>query len=287
MFSTEELNKLTELKENTIIDPDLIEVLIQIGTAQQGYTPDDNAKISSVELTENPFVAGTPLFKDNVLPVDLTHGEKVFMEILRLCSVDSSPLKWAALNIVELIKSKTILVEDVLVKVASREHNELREYADTAKDATGFLFFCAYNALLPSTMFHIEKITELNEIPKKWTHGHCPVCGGSPYISHLEGEGGARHLTCVRCQTTYESTRMACAFCQSPGNDGMESFSIEELPAYKVTICDSCNGYIKTADFREYTRNRIPRTDDLESIQLDMLAQEQKFVRMTRSGWGF
>ena len=49
----------------------------------------------------------------------------------------------------------------------------------------------------------------------------------------------------------------------------------------------SCKSYIKIADFREFFgRESIPALDDLESLPLDIAAQNEDFHRVAPSEWG-
>lgn len=56
---------------------------------------------------------------------------------------------------------------------------------------------------------------------------------------------------------------------------------------YQVHVCRSCKSYIKIADFREFFgRESIPALDDLESLPLDIAAQNEDFHRVAPSEWG-
>jgi Protein involved in formate dehydrogenase formation. len=45
--------------------------------------------------------------------------------------------------------------------------------------------------------------------------------------------------------------------------------------------------YVKTLDFRELDSEPMPALDDMATLALDMLAQEEGYKRPTLSAWGF
>lgn len=67
----------------------------------------------------------------------------------------------------------------------------------------------------------------------------------------------------------------------------LDYFTVDSEPGYQVHTCRSCKSYIKIADFRELTgREFLAALDDLESLPLDMAAQQEDFHRVAPSEWG-
>jgi FdhE protein len=121
-----------------------------------------------------------------------------------------------------------------------------------------------------------------------WPHGHCPLCGNPPLIGKLASKEGFRFHTCSLCRLEYRASRLGCPFCQEQESDKLDVFTADTQPDYAVYACRTCKSYIKLADFREYAgRVSLPALDDLESLPLDMLAQQRGFGRLTCSAWGF
>lgn len=120
-----------------------------------------------------------------------------------------------------------------------------------------------------------------------WPHGHCPVCGSLPLIGRLREKEGYRNLVCSFCHSEYRARRLQCPYCLEEDMEKLEYFDSPDEPGYMVNVCRSCNGYIKTADFRNLDKTSLPLFDDLESLALDMLASQKGLSRPTLSAWGF
>ena len=76
-------------------------------------------------------------------------------------------------------------------------------------------------------------------------------------------------------------------FCLEEDAKKLDYFTAENEPGYQVHVCRSCKSYIKITDFREFFgRESIPALDDLESLPLDIAAQNEDFHRVAPSEWG-
>ena len=290
MYNPADINRMEQLKKDSMFEPDFIDLLNSIGLLQQKnyelLAEQKPTDMSPDAIHPSAFSQGTPLFQDNIIPFDEQNAELLFGQIITICA-DTPPLKEAAQQLLEAIDKGETSSQKLFSAISTENKKDLERMSFLCKQSPAFPYFCAFNAMLPSMKVLIAAQLSAKPLPEKWSYGHCPVCGGTPFMSSLEGDGGHRNLCCSRCHTTYGAIRMACAFCSGQEPDNLESFSVEEIPAFKVNVCNKCNSYIKTADFREYTKKSHPRIDDLESAALDMIAAEQGFVRTTRSGWGF
>jgi FdhE protein len=124
------------------------------------------------------------------------------------------------------------------------------------------------SALLSKTLLatYIDKNT-------LWGKGYCPVCGSPPAISILRGEG-ERFLFCSFCDHEWLSQRIYCPFCENKDQKTLHYFFSEE-EEYRVNVCDKCKRYIKTVDTREIKRSVYPFLEQVATLHLDMLAQNQ------------
>lgn len=118
-------------------------------------------------------------------------------------------------------------------------------------------------------------------------HGHCPLCGSLPYISLLRGKEGKRSGACSFCGHEFRLRRIACAYCDEGEQSKLKQFRVAEYPGVCVDVCETCNMYIKTLDFREMDQSCLPALDDMACVALDVLAQQQGYKRPTLSAWGF
>ena len=111
---------------------------------------------------------------------------------------------------------------------------------------------------------------------RRWTHGHCPVCGSAPILADLSGEGGKRRLHCSLCETAWPYPRLRCPFCE---NDNREDLSYlraenENEEGLRVDLCSGCGHYLKTIDLRELAGPVIVPLDDVATWHLDLIAQQ-------------
>lgn len=94
--------------------------------------------------------------------------------------------------------------------------------------------------------------------------------------------------TCSYCRTTFRAKRIQCPFCLEEDAKKLDYFTTENEPGYQVHVCRSCKSYIKIADFREFFgRESIPALDDLESLPLDIAAQNEDFHRSRLPSGGY
>jgi FdhE protein len=115
----------------------------------------------------------------------------------------------------------------------------------------------------------------------------CPVCGTRP-VASIVRIGGAqanlRYLVCALCHTEWHMVRVRCSSCES--EKGVHFLSLAEDPdaeqagqaAVKAEACDECKTYLKLVD--QNTDAFVdPYADDLATLALDLLVDEQGFAR--------
>jgi len=161
------------------------------------------------------------------------------------------------------------------------------DFAARVPQAPRALTFLAQASLTPSIVAYARSIAK--ELPKDrtWDQATCPVCGSLALHSSLTGREGVRVHTCSFCRAGYRTLRLHCPYCRESDPAKLPFFTADEEPGYRVDVCLSCKGYIKTSDFRQLDRISLPVLDDLESLALDLLAVKRGFVRPTASAWGF
>lgn len=161
------------------------------------------------------------------------------------------------------------------------------ELGNVTPEAPRLGAFLVQASLAPGIEARAEAAVSRDELDANWPHGHCPVCGSLPLIGRLKETEGLRYLTCSFCHSEYRAKRLQCPFCQEEDMQKLEYFDATDEPGFHVNVCRSCNGYIKTIDFRKMDRTSLPLFDDLESLALDILAAREGLKRPTFSAWGF
>ncbi|WP_421684259.1 formate dehydrogenase accessory protein FdhE [Stutzerimonas urumqiensis] len=108
----------------------------------------------------------------------------------------------------------------------------------------------------------------------------CPCCGSQPVASvvHFERDRqGVRYLHCSLCETEWHLERVTCSVCHKSGQ--LHYFGLDEaegklaLPA-QAEACKHCNSYLKIVP-REFNASAEPLADDLASLALDLMLDEQ------------
>lgn len=241
---------------------------------------------------------GAPLLAREQFPVDAEGAEKLFRAILE---VAESPAQ---------LRTTAQLVRDKLIRGDIRPEELFRAYmlenaepfeawAKEAPDAPNLLPFLVYNSMEPWLEAAGEALSSAYPQNDVWQHGHCPVCGSPAFIGHLSGpepsrnegrdinKGGKRMHTCSYCRTTFRAKRIQC---RSVLRKMPRNWTISRRKTNRGTRFMSAaraKSYIKIADFREFFgRESIPALDDLESLPLDIAAQNEDFHRVAPSEWG-
>lgn len=106
----------------------------------------------------------------------------------------------------------------------------------------------------------------------------CPFCGSKSHFSRLREEDGKRFMFCDRCFTEWESRSIYCIHCGNDEPNTINYISVEDDSAYQIYTCEKCKGYLKTYDERQTGKTTDLFIANIETIYLDMLAQEKGYV---------
>lgn len=110
--------------------------------------------------------------------------------------------------------------------------------------------------------------------------GLCPACRGWPVASVLRtfsNTPGLRYLHCGLCASEWPYPRIQCVHCGSV--EGIAYQGIEGAdPAVQAETCDACRTYLKRIDM-DKAPGADPLADDLATLALDMLLNEQGYQR--------
>jgi FdhE protein len=119
-----------------------------------------------------------------------------------------------------------------------------------------------------------------------WPHGYCPLCAAWPTLAEVRGLTRDFVLRCGRCGLGWQFEHWCCPFCGSRDQARQSYYAAEqERETRRAVVCDACHGYLKT----HATLAPLELADlllrDLESLELDMAAQEQGYRRPDAPGW--
>lgn len=114
----------------------------------------------------------------------------------------------------------------------------------------------------------------------------CPVCGTRPVASIVRigaAQASLRYLVCALCQTEWNMARIQCSSCETDKGVHYLSLAADEAAdatqaAVKAEACDECKTYLKIFN-QEKAALVDPVADDLATLALDLLVDEQGFAR--------
>ncbi|WP_031479948.1 formate dehydrogenase accessory protein FdhE [Maridesulfovibrio frigidus] len=301
--------KIIELSKKEFLPAELVSLIsnvakIQLQAEKQAspVMPEASALASADEN-----IQGRPLLARADFPYDHKQAAELFESFTQILINLTGPIADATALISDQIKNGELELEKVFSAYLEGDDSFFAKCGEDTPEAPRTLNFLVQSAITPSIKVVARNIAEnlptlakeeveaptsvdLNielSPPAARNHGHCPVCGSIPFIHELRHKQGFRYADCSFCHTEYRVRRLACAYCDQTDQSKMKFFNVEGEPGYRVEVCDSCNNYIKTIDFREMDKVSIPTLDDLESLPLDFLAVEEGYKRGTLSSWGF
>ena len=113
----------------------------------------------------------------------------------------------------------------------------------------------------------------------------CPACASRPSASVVRigaDRQNLRYLACSLCSTEWHLTRVQCSSCET--EKGLKYLTVEKEgrgPQHSVAraeACDECKSYLKIF-YQEHDAGVEPLADDLATLALDLLVDEQGYSR--------
>lgn len=227
--------------------------------------------------SDEELFAGRPLLPSRDFPCDMNQALELFPRLLALMADSGGEAALAARALQDAVDAGEISPS---VALNARLH-------EAVPRPPRALDFVTTSALAPSLALAAEQLAKLVPENMPYEHGHCPLCGSQPLISFLRGAEGQRHAVCSLCAHEYRIRRIACAYCDEADQDKLKLFRVQDYPGVRVDVCDTCKAYIKTLDYREQDGNPIPSLDDLATVALDIMAQQQGYIRPVLYAWCF
>jgi formate dehydrogenase maturation protein FdhE len=137
------------------------------------------------------------------------------------------------------------------------------------------------NAIAP----YLERVAEAvqTEIPDKWRHSYCPICGGWADMAQYDEKKSRYRCICERCSTEWSIVRDACLFCGENDEERRGYYNSED-DLYRVLVCDNCGYYLKVIN--GYAARRMAYTPLLAAERLltpglDLTAAQEGYTRPT------
>ncbi|NWF75152.1 MAG: formate dehydrogenase accessory protein FdhE [Nitrospirae bacterium] len=236
------------------------------------------------ETVKKQMMEGFPLIDKNEIKLDMDSATTLFKKICRTIQRKNKKIAPEIKKINQALRHNKIEVQELFKKLLSGD----KEYFDSIGKNNGsyfnkwLLIFLAQNSINPVLEAYADRIKGYVE-QDSWRKGYCPVCGSEPLmgkIKNVEGVEGAKFLICSSCGFEWRFDRILCPFCGNGDHKKLRHFYIEkEGKGYRVDVCDICKKYIKTIDLRELKIDVIPHVEDIGTIHLDIIAQNEGYKR--------
>jgi len=146
---------------------------------------------------------------------------------------------------------------------------------DLPEEMVGFMISLTLRPFLRHFSAQLRESLDL----ESWRKRFCPVCGGHANFSRLSREIGARTLYCSLCETEWPFARIGCAFCNESDQKQFRFFTVDETQRYRVYVCETCKGYIKTIDEGKTPIDEKIELfwEDVKTVHLDLLAMQEGY----------
>jgi FdhE protein len=235
---------------------------------------------SPVTSRQAPVASQEPLLHQCTLDVD---AGQVHRLLLRLLSIAASGDVAGGATLGHYRPSQADAVT-LLTAAVRQQLSELGALADAAGVERGALTSIAHLAAFP-LLQACGRLLE-DHVPQFWPHGYCPICAAWPILAERRGLDRTRRMRCGRCGGEWELQWLSCVYCGEREHERLGSLIPEGSgETLKVETCSSCQGYLKSVA----TLQGIPPFElllqDLETVELDLVALERGFGRPEECGF--
>lgn len=172
-----------------------------------------------------------------------------------------------------------------LISAAVRQANdEISLQAHESQVDEGALASVAHLATFPLLQSCGQQLN--SRVPASWQYGYCPVCAAWPIFAERRGLDRSRRLRCGRCAAEWEVQWLYCVYCGERDHKQLGSLEPEDGgDMLKVETCATCRGYLKSIATLQGFPPLELLLQDLETVELDLIALNRGYLRSTRSGF--
>lgn len=218
---------------------------------------------------------GFPLFSKEDLPIDFDAASRLLKRFLAYLVATNRNDVEGLKNALKHAEADGKWAEDLLKGILKQDEKTLSRIAEGIELDAKTVLFLGQTALRPSIHRLHDALTE--DIDKNgWNHGYCPLCGSQPDMAYFE-KTGKRYLHCELCGEEWPYSRIKCPFCNTEEQEKLGYFEAEEEEGFRVYFCRKCHRYLKTIDKKAFEEVAPLEIENLATIHLDLLAQENGF----------
>jgi FdhE protein len=225
-------------------------------------------------MIASKVAGGFPLVDFSSIRYDLSEPRDYFLELLRVAEKRSQ-------SEASEVAAKVISGEILFKNLVDESFNEAPvEPSPSKSDSENATFDLV-------EMFIEESLRPALEIVASryghsvrrigWREGYCPICGREPKIGEIREEGESRYLFCSQCGFEWPYDLIKCPFCGNEEQQTLAYFTVEGDERYRVDVCNRCKRYIKMVDFRHTNEKANLEVEDIATLHLDMLANDEGY----------
>ena len=272
-FLRDALKTIEKYKSTTPHYVELLDILGEILIIREEYRRMMKEIIFPIdeELVEKKISGGLPLIDFSTGKFDLSEPKQYFLALLEIAEKRAPG---ETKEIVQKIQDDSFNYEKMICDSFDSLDDDIPD--DLDEDVIDLVDLFLEESLRPA----LEKVAEkygkiINETG--WAEGYCPICGKEPKIGEIREEEGRRFLFCTQCGFEWRYRRIKCPFCGNEVQQTLAYFTIEGEEKYRVDVCHECKRYIKIVDFRESKEEANLDVEDIATLHLDMLANEEGY----------
>ena len=218
---------------------------------------------------------GFPLISTKAFSIDKKASEALLKVLCGFAGKANEILALSGNRLLETLKRGTLDASMLFSKILDDDDGAFwDEAAKIADIPAAVIAFMTYSSVRPSLSVRAEQMVTYLDNSASWEKGYCPVCGNAPALAMLRDQG-QRFLICGFCGHQWTAIRVFCPFCENRDQKQLHYFYSEQEKEYRVHACMGCKKYIKTVDVRDLARPVHPFLEQVSTLHLDMLAEEQ------------
>jgi len=285
------LQNIEEYKNENPHYRELLEMLEEILILREEFRRKIDKDIFGIDqaLIASKLAGGFPLIDFTAGKFDLSQPEAYFLSLLKIAERFHPEETRAVLQEMESGESDyESMVRDTFIAPPA-DSSDAADLSDSCELQTGeseeindenrgfdLIGFFLEESLRPAMEMTAERYA--STISRSgWTEGYCPVCGKDPKIGALKEEEGRKFLFCNQCGTEWLFRRIKCPFCGNEEQKNLSYFTVNSDERYRVDVCDACKRYVKIVDLRNSNKDPDLDIEDIATLHLDMLANEEGY----------
>jgi FdhE protein len=273
------LETIEKYKSTTPHYSELLDILSDILILREEYRRKMKKIIFPIDekLIEAKITGGLPLVDLAAGNFDLTEPRQYFLALL---GIAEKRVTGETDDMIEKIQAGTIdfekMIRDSFCAPQDEASSDLEDAEDAEDDVFDLVDLFLEESLRPAMEKVVEKYGKVVNAAS-WSEGYCPICGKEPKIGEIKEEEGTRFLFCNQCGFEWHFKRITCPFCGNDEQQTLAYFTVEGDERYRVDVCNVCKRYIKMVDFRETKEEANLDVEDIATLHLDMLANEEGY----------